>query len=396
MSKNQYQDLKKMMALSEPAWTAATHGGLVDLPVRHLDGPYLSTAGAGFVNMCSCSYLGWDKHPAILEGAVKGIRDAGTLHLTTARCRLFLDLLGSFEERLGAQFGGHATAYNSCAAASSACLPILASGALTGGVKPVMAFDRFAHFSLSQMKPLCGDETEVVTIASNDMQALAALCREHPQVAYVSDATYSVRGFADISALLALQQRYGLFLYLDDSHGLSITGSRGEGYALSRLGTLDERTIVVASLAKAFGATGGVLLSGSTATKRLLVRYGNAWSQYINSAGIGGGMAALDLHASDELPAAQAGWSENLQILDQHFPSLDAAASSPIRIVNLKDPETAVKVAAQLMELGFYTSAVFFPVVPRNTAGLRIMPRADIPQETMRDFCSALASVCNE
>jgi len=391
---NQYQNLSKMMRLSDEGWRAAETRRLIDLSVTHGEGPYMLHGDKQFINMCSCSYLGWDRHPAILEGAIKGVRTAGTLHLTTARCRLALDLLSRFEARLTDHFGVTAIAYNACATASNACLPILACGGFSAGRKPVMVFDKFAHFSLAQSKAICGDETEVVTIENNDMEALEKICRRSAVVAYISDATYSIEGFANISKLMELQERYGLFVYLDDSHGLSITGVRGCGYALTRIRELNERTVVVASLAKAFGAAGGVLLSGHPDIKRLLIRYGNPWSQYLNSAGIGGGLASLDLHESPELLRAQSARARNAAILDGHFPTGNAGRPTPIRVVRLGNPKSAIDAAKRLMDVGFYTSPVFFPVVPKGTAGLRIMPRADIDQETMRQFCEQLKSVC--
>jgi 7-keto-8-aminopelargonate synthetase-like enzyme len=391
---NKYQNLSKMIALSEESWTVASRDGLADLSVKHLDAPFMQAGNKTFINMCSCSYLGWDRHPTILEGAIDGIRKAGTLHLTTARCRLYLDLLGEFEEKLGEHFKAIAIAYNSCAAASSAALPLLASGALTNHTKPLIVFDKFAHFSIAHMKALCGDETNVTTIDNNDMQTLEALCKEHPLVAYVSDATYSIKGFANFDSLKALQERYGLFIYLDDSHGLSIHGDQGQGHALEKMGPPNEKTIIVASLAKAFGAAGGVLLSGNQHIKPLLVRYGNAWSQYLNSASIGGGLAALTLHQSDELTAAQHRWRNNLALLDSYFATVNANELSPIRVVRLATPSVAVHSAKLLMDAGYYTSAVFFPVVPKNSAGIRIMPRADITTDQMHDFCKLLKEIC--
>lgn len=396
MKRNQYQNISKMIELSEESWHVASENELIDLSVKHIESPFMQHKGTRFINMCSCSYLGWDRNPAILQGAIDGIKRAGTLHLTTARCRISLDILGELEDELGRHFGGNAVVYNSCSAASSAALPLLASGALTDGIKPVIAFDKFAHFSLSHMKPLCADETQVVTIENNDMESLEALCKVHPRVAYVSDGTYSIKGFSNFDALKDLQDRYGLFIYLDDSHGLSVTGDKGEGVTLQSLGELNKSTIVVASLAKAYGGAGGMLLSGKPDIKTLLVRYGNAWSQYLNSAGIGGALASLKLHNSDELKLAQKQWRKNLEILDSTFDTINNSTLSPIRVVILDSPETAVKTAKNLLERGYYTSAVFFPVVPKNSAGIRVMPRADITSEAMKEFCSVLKEVCDD
>lgn len=137
-----------------------------------------------------------------------------------------------------------------------------------------------------------------------------------------------------------------------------------------------------------------MLLSGKTDIKTLLVRYGNAWSQYLNSAGIGGNLASLQLHKSDELMQAQLQWRTNLEILDNEFTTINAFTPSPIRVVTLNSPDVAVKTASQLLGRGYHTSAVFSPVVPKNSAGIRVMARADITSGGMQEFCSVFKEVC--
>lgn len=391
---NKFTNFKKMIEISEPSWDVAEREGLVDLAVEYQDAPYLTHQGTSFINMCSCSYLGLDTHPAILNGAIEGVKKVGALHLTTARTRLKVSLLDELEARLSSHYQGHAASYITCSAATSAFLPIYASGTFTQGVKPVMVFDRYAHFSMNHVKPICADETEVLTAPHNDLEFIEDICRRNEKVAYIADGTYSVDGFAPIKELLYLQDRYGLFLYLDDSHGLSITGQRGEGVVLKEMGAINENTVVVGSLAKAFGACGGMLLSGRKDMIDRVVRYGNPWSQYLNSAGIGACLASLDLHDSEELAIRQERWRDNLKIIDDNFIVTNSGTESPIRVVLLKDADAAVKSARRLFDLGYYTSAVFFPIVPKDKAGLRIMPGANLSSAQMIDFCKRVKEVC--
>ncbi|HBL27689.1 MAG TPA: 2-amino-3-ketobutyrate CoA ligase, partial [Acidobacteria bacterium] len=82
--------------------------------------------------------------------------------------------------------------------------------------------------------------------------------KKYPRVAYVADGAYSLGGTAPVEGLLELQDRYGLFLFFDDSHSLSVTGAMGEGYARSLMpDQLNPLTTIVASLGKAFGGSGG-------------------------------------------------------------------------------------------------------------------------------------------
>lgn len=391
---NKFTNFGKMIEISEPSWAVAEAEGLAGLAVKYQDAPYLTHDDVSFINMCSCSYLGLDTHPAILQGAAEGVKRAGSLHLTTARTRLQISMLSELERRLSEHYQGYAASYVTCSAATAAFLPIYASGALTRGVKPTMVFDKFAHFSMNFVKPICADETEVLTSSHNDLNYLEDVCRKHGRVAYVADGTYSVDGFAPLNELMYLQDRYGLFLYLDDSHGLSITGSKGEGIVLQQLGGVNENTVVVASLAKAFGACGGMLLGGRKDMIERVVRYGNPWSQYLNSAGIGGCLASLDIHGTPELSVRQQRWRENLKVIDDNFTVTNSGTESPIRVVLLNSPEAAVKSAKALFDLGYYTSAVFFPIVPKDKAGLRIMPSANLSVVQMAEFSSQVKRVC--
>lgn len=391
---NNYSNINKMIKISEPSWKVAEQEGMAGLAVEYINTPFLRSEGNEFINMCSCSYLGLDTHPDILQGASQGVLKAGALHLTTARTRLKITMLSELEERLSAHYQGYAASYVTCSAATSAFLPIYASGTFTQDVKPVMVFDKFAHFSMNHIKPICADETEVLTSPHNDLNFIEDICRKNKKVAYIADGTYSVDGFAPIDELIFLQEKYGLFLYLDDSHGLSVTGDKGEGYILNKIGSINENTVVVGSLAKAFGACGGLLLSGRKEMVERVVRYGNPWSQYLNSAGIGGCMAALDIHQSPELAIRQKRWRENLNIIDKSFSVINSGKESPVRVVLLKSAEAAVKAAKLLLNEGYYTSSVFFPIVPRDKAGLRIMPSANVSAVQMHDFCQKVKQIC--
>src|SRR3546814_11230407 len=112
--------------------------------------------------------------------------------------------------------------------------------------------------------PVVAAETEVVTVDHNDLSALERLCEAKGCVAYICDGVYSMGGEAPLQALMRLQERYNLFLYIDDAHGISILGAQGEGFARGQLpDALGPRPIVAASLGNGFGAYGGVLMLGS-------------------------------------------------------------------------------------------------------------------------------------
>lgn len=382
-----------MINFGNPGWDEALRHGLINLSVSVNKNGDLSNKGHDFINMCSCSYLGLDTDSRILEGAKQGIDRAGILHLTTARVRIYIDLLEEFEVALSHHFDCHAMSFNSCAAATSAFLPVLASGYLTDDIKPLMVFDKLSHFSIKHIIPICGDETEVEILSHNDMNKLEDLCKKNQRVCYIGDGTYSMGGLAAIENLLYLQKKYGLFLFLDDSHGLSITYSKGWGYIRGSVGDMNLRTVIVTSLAKAFGTCGGMLMSGNPGLKSILERFGNAWSQYLNSAGLGAGLASLKIHESEELISLQDRLTQNLALFDKLMQPQNKGAKSPIRLIPLPSADRASEAAQKVFELGFYTSPVFFPIIPKETAGLRVMPKASLTAAEIERFCGILKSL---
>ncbi len=347
------------------------------------------------VDFVRCSYLGLDNHPRIIEGAIAAVRKYGSLHWSCARTRLNFNLIGELEDTLSTLFSARVIAYSSVLAANMGALPLLASGHLTERQKPLMVFDRHAHATLAFHKATIADETEVVTIAHNDMPALEALCREHGNVAYICDGVYSMGGCAPIEELLALQKRYGLFLYIDDAHGISLFGENGEGFARSRIpGDLGARTIIAASLGKGFGASGGMLMLGSRNQEELFRSFAvaHAFSASPNLAAVGAALASARLHQTSELPELQMRLQDRLALFDSLI-ATGLEGSLPIRMMSIGDELMTIGAAKALLESGHYLSAVFFPTVAKGRSGLRICPTAGHTVDEIRTLCAALRTV---
>src|SRR3546814_19184462 len=120
-------------------------------------------------------------------------------------------------------------------------------------------------------------------------------------------------GEAPLQALMRLQERYNLFLYIDDAHGISILGAQGEGFARGQLpDELGPRTIVAASLGKGFGASGGVLMLGSREQEDVVRRYAQpyAFSAAPNLAAVGAALASAAIPRSQELQNGRASCRE--------------------------------------------------------------------------------------
>ncbi|RMQ41292.1 7-keto-8-aminopelargonate synthetase-like enzyme [Pseudomonas cichorii] len=390
-STNRYSNYQSMVRLAEANWNEAENLKLSNLQVSVEHTNYLKDQfGRYFHHFCTTSYLGLDYHPALLEGAVQAIQKTGTLRIANSRNRCKLASLAEYEFELSELFNTSCHVTLSCSSASSGILPLLASGVFTSGRPPVMVFDKHAHYSMNHIKAACSDETEVMTLNHNDMEQLETLCKSHKRIAYIADGVYSMGGVADMESLVYLKQKYGMFLYLDDSHALTALGANGVGHARSYLPTLDDSTIIVASLGKAFGAGGGVAMLGSEQQKKLIHRYGGPsnWSQSLNTAAIGAGRASITLHRTGEIDELQKQLQRNIQHFDSLITTEHAGSHSPIRLICCTDANAANQIAAKLSNNGFFTSAVFFPVVARNKPAIRITLRADMSPALINEFCT--------
>lgn len=376
------------------AWSTAHESGLIDIRVDYETPNILRRSdGHRFINLCSCSYLGLASHPDILEGAIGALRSQGAMDLPISRIRLRLNLLEEFEEGLSDLCGARTICAVTSSAAAAGVLPLIASGHFSrDGKPPVMVFDKFAHFCMDYIKPICGDETRVLTCPHNDMNYLEDICKANERVAYVCDGVYSMGGAAPLEDLFRLQDKYGLFLFIDDSHSLSVCGRKGEGHARSLMPEVNELTIIVASLGKGFGGSGGLIMLGPKDSEPILTRFGGplAWSQGLNVPGIGAGMASIRLHNSPELGRLQKKLQGNMELFDELVPTEQRGNGFPLKVIHIGDEEKAVAASAAILERGFYTSAVFFPIVRKGHAGLRVMIRADLSHDDIRSFAVAL------
>jgi 8-amino-7-oxononanoate synthase len=365
---------------------AAHAAGLMAVPARSMAGRTFAR-GAGpledrprAVDFVRCSYLGLDNHPVIVAGALEAIEAHRSLHWSCARTRLNFDLLVELEDTLSEMFGAQVIAFSSVMLANLGAMPILASGELTGGRKPVVAFDRLAHISLAYHKPVVADETRVETIAHNDLDALESLCREEAVVAYVCDGVYSMGGHAPIQELRQLQDRYGLLLYIDDAHGISLFGQQGEGFVRSQFPReLGERTIIAASLGKGFGASGGMLMLGTAIQEALFRRYAipHAFSAAANLAAVGAALGSCRIHRSAELGQRQRRLAQRIELFDRRVATAERGNALPIRMISLDSETSAIAIARELLDAGLYTSVTFFPTVAQGKAGIRVCLTAD-------------------
>ncbi|MDA9481356.1 7-keto-8-aminopelargonate synthetase [Bradyrhizobium sp. CCBAU 11445] len=397
----QFRNTSYMINESRGHFDAAHAAGLMGIKGRSTTGRSFAL-GTGplddrrhLIDFVRCSYLGFDNHPVIVASAIEAIEAHRSLHWSCARTRLNFDLIAELEATLSDMFCAHVLTFSTVMLANLGAMPILASGQLTGGRKPLVVFDRMAHVSLAYHKPVIADETRVETIAHNDMESLARICRDESVVAYVCDGVYSMGGNSPVNELRRLQERYGLFLYIDDAHGISLFGRYGEGFARSQFPQgLGERTIIASSLGKGFGASGGILMLGTAEHEAIFRRYSipYAFSVSPNLAAVGAALGSSKIHRTEELAVRRRRLGQRIELFDRRVATAEQGNSLPIRMIPIGPEGTAIAIGRELLDAGFYTSVTFFPTVAQGEAGIRVCITADHEISDIEQLCDCIAA----
>ncbi|MBK7857199.1 MAG: aminotransferase class I/II-fold pyridoxal phosphate-dependent enzyme [Archangiaceae bacterium] len=393
--------LRNTSAVEELAcenYTQAVQRQLMRVTLEGRSRRKVAFGGKTVTEWVNCSYLGIDTRPEVIARGQALIAEWG-VHLCCARSRFSIGPLEELEDGLSQLWGAHAVTFPSVTSAHMSTMPLLPSrelSTLKGSV--TFLYDRFAHASMQFLKPVLAAEHRVESVPHNDVDALERAAKEAHQrgdsVIYVADGVYSMGGVCPIDDVLALSQRVELALYIDDAHGTSIFGERGEGSVLSRLGERrPENLTLTFSLSKGFGTNGGGVLLPSREAERRVRTYGMtyAFSGPLDFAIVGSALASLELHRTPELQRLQAELRRKVALFDALTGT--EAPFSPIRMVKLGDEQRAIAVAEQLRDKGHFTSVTFFPIVARGDAMLRLCLGVDHSDEDIAALVRSLREV---
>ena len=366
---------------------------LADLDVRHLrrrlrvsglpTGPLVRLADEALHNFASNDYLGLASHHDVIEAAVRATRDygagAGASRLITGTQRPHAEL----EEKLAAfKRTEAALAFGSGTAASIGALQALA------GKDDVILLDRLSHACLVDGARLSGAVYRA--FAHNSAEALDHHLRwarrKYPQarVFVVTEAVFSMDGdLAPLREIVALKEKFGAVLMLDEAHAVGVLGEGGRGLA-EQLGLTGHIDIHMGTLGKALGSAGGYI-AGSRALVDFLVNRarGFIFSTAPPASTAAAASAALDLCAGTEGERRRARLRRLAAIID---PSLPAA----IHPVIVGEAGTALQDAEALRRLGFLVPAIRPPTVPKGTSRLRVSLSAAHEESVVSELAQIL------
>lgn len=348
------------------------------------------------VNFGSCSYLGWEQHPAIKAGLIDAVERYGS-QFSSSRAYVSLGLYEELEDELSKIFGGPVIATASTSLGHISALPVLV------GETDAVILDHQVHASVStaaQLLKARGNRLEMIRHNHMGMleTRLQKLAQSHDKIWYLADGLYSMYGdFAPYDELRDLLDRYEqLHLYVDDAHGISWTGAQGAGTAVPALGG-HPRVVIAASLNKSFAAAGGALIFPDEALKQRVRDCGGSliFSGPIQPPMLGAAIASARLHQTPELEPRQQQLLRLMHLFNReaeaHELPVFSNELSPICFVSVGKPDVGYNMTRRLMERGYYLNLAAYPSVPYKNTGLRMTLNHHLQPQDVMNLVRAIA-----
>jgi len=382
----------------DAAFREAIARGLAHLTAEdtHVNGRYVTLGGQRRVNFGSCSYVGLETDLRLKNAACEAVLRYG-VQFASSRAYVSCPPYRELEHLLKQLFGAPLVVAQTTTLAHFAALPVLV------GAADAVLCDQAAHNSLQSVLPtLAANGTVCRLVRHNRMDRLdamvAALARQHRRVWYLADGVYSMLGdvapVVELRELLARHER--LHLYVDDAHGISWSGRHGRGYVLGEE-DLPPRTVVVASLAKAFSASGAALIFPDPEAARLVRTCGSTliFSGPLQPALLGAGIASARIHLSNEIGERQRNLVDRIRLFnrlaEERAVPVGSRATTPIRFVPIGEDKRTFEVASELMTEGFFANTAVFPAVSPGRGGLRVALTVHQTHEDIRGLVDAIA-----
>ncbi|HEY9174298.1 MAG TPA: 8-amino-7-oxononanoate synthase [Verrucomicrobiae bacterium] len=369
--------------------------------VDSAQGTRIQIAGQTLLNFSSNDYLGLANNPRLKQAAVEALERFG---VGAGASRLICGSLSphhELEEAL-ANFKGTEAALTFSSGYATAVGTLCA----LMGKDDVVILDKLVHACVVDAAKLSGAKLRV--FAHNDPNDLEQILKwagsrtvstpgatRHTLI--VTESVFSMDGdCAPLRELVALKDRYGAWLMVDEAHATGLYGERGQGLA-GELGVADRIEIQMGTLGKALGASGGYIAGSRKLVDYLVNRarsfvFSTAPSPAVAAAAA---EAVLLIQRSEGEALRQKLW-QRVAEFSSASPKPQAPSLTAIIPHIVGEERKAVQSSAALRARGFFVPAIRYPTVARGAARLRITLTAAHTAEDVAALLRALADLKSE
>ena len=342
--------------------------------------------GQKVLNMCANNYLGLGNHPQIIKAAKESYEKWGyglsSVRFICGTQQIHKELEKKISDFLEME---ETILYTSCFDANGGLFETILTA------DDAIISDELNHASIIDGVRLC--KAQRFRYKNSDMNDLEEKLKEAKannakQILIATDGVFSMDGYvANLKGICDLADRYDAMVMVDDSHAVGFMGEHGKGTHEHNdvIGRID---IITGTLGKALGGASG----GYTSARKEIVDLLRQRSRpYLFSNTVAPSIVAASLKVLDLL-SSTTDLRDKLEENTKYFRKKIKEAGfeikdgiHPIVPIMLGDAVLSQKMAAKLLEKGVYVIGFFFPVVPKDTARIRVQISAAHTKEDL-DF----------
>lgn len=355
------------------------------------------STGQKVLNMCANNYLGLADNPEIIKAA-KESYDKWGYGLSSVR---FICGTQQIHKELERKIAGFLETedtilYTSCFDANGGLFETILNE------NDAVISDKLNHASIIDGVRLC--KAKRYRYKNSDMNDLEKKLKEAKeenanQVLIATDGVFSMDGFiANLKDICDLADKYGAMVMVDDSHAVGFMGTHGKG-THEYNGVIGRVDIITGTLGKALGGASGGYTSGR---KEIIDLLRQRSRPYLFSNTVAPSIVAASLKVIDMLSSTTE-LRDKLEKSTKYFREEISKAGfeikpgeHPIVPIMLGDAVLAQNMAAHLLEKGVYVIGFFYPVVPKDTARIRVQISAAHTKEDLDFAIKAFREVKDE
>ncbi|HED07492.1 MAG TPA: glycine C-acetyltransferase [Ignavibacteria bacterium] len=355
------------------------------------------STGQKVLNMCANNYLGLADNPEIIKAA-KESYDKWGYGLSSVRFICGTQQIHKELERKIAEFleTEDTILYTSCFDANGGLFETILNE------NDAVISDKLNHASIIDGVRLC--KAKRYRYKNSDMNDLEKKLKEAKgenanQILIATDGVFSMDGFiANLKDICDLADKYGAMVMVDDSHAVGFMGTHGKG-THEYNGVIGRVDIITGTLGKALGGASGGYTSGR---KEIIDLLRQRSRPYLFSNTVAPSIVAASLKVIDMLSSTTE-LRDKLEKNTKYFREEISKAGfeikpgeHPIVPIMLGDAVLAQNMAARLLEKGVYVIGFFYPVVPKDTARIRVQISAAHTKEDLDFAIKAFREVKDE
>lgn len=350
-------------------------------PVGTAEDTEVMIEGKKMIMLGSNNYLGLTTHPHVVKSAMDAVEKYGSSSCGSRFLNGTLDLHLQLEERLAKFLKRESalvfsTGFQTNLGTISA---LIAKG-------DIIICDKLNHASILDGAKLA--DGTMKRFRHNDPESLEQVLKECPSDVgkmIVIDGLFSMEGdLCPLPEIVALAEKYGCRVMVDDAHGMGVMGDHGRGTS-EHFGLEDKVDLVMGTFSKSFASLGGVI-----AGEKYVIDYvqhmarSMIFSASMPPSAVASVLAAIDVIESEPERRTNL-WKNSCKMLKAlkglGFDTGDS--ESPVIPIVVGDLYQGLEIWKQIFDKGVFVNMVVPPAVPENRVLLRTSYMATHTEEQL-------------